>query len=295
MQTRLIINADDFGSSRAVNSAVLKSHERGVLTAASLMVTGDASDEAIEIARTHPELAVGLHLTLTMGRSVLPSKEIPSIVDDRSHFTSNPAAAGFKYFFSASARRQLKSEIEAQFEAFAKTGLPFSHVDGHQHLHVHPAIFPTVIDLCRRYRIPGVRIPREPLGANLRIDRSGLADKLIVSFGHRLMSDTALRSVGRSDIAVCDAVVGGMMSGRMSEEYVTGILSKTHGESLEVFFHPADSECEDYEKDRFGPNSDDLRTLLSPTFKAFLLDRGYELSNYRKLSCDFTEEIRATD
>jgi len=55
----LIINADDFGLSEGVNRGILESHTRGVVTSASLMVTGDAVHEAVALARDHPKLGVG--------------------------------------------------------------------------------------------------------------------------------------------------------------------------------------------------------------------------------------------
>ena len=49
--TPLIINADDFGYSSAVNRAVIQAHRCGVLTSASLMINESAADEAIVLAR----------------------------------------------------------------------------------------------------------------------------------------------------------------------------------------------------------------------------------------------------
>ena len=51
---QLIITADDFGMSREVNEAVEEAHRKGVLTAASLVVTGDAAADAVERARRMP-------------------------------------------------------------------------------------------------------------------------------------------------------------------------------------------------------------------------------------------------
>src|SRR5437588_7983476 len=64
---RLIINADDFGRSAAINQAVIRAHREGVLTSASLMVNEPAFDEAVQLARENPKLGVGLHLTLLCG------------------------------------------------------------------------------------------------------------------------------------------------------------------------------------------------------------------------------------
>ena len=53
---RLLFNCDDFGRTPEINAAVLKAHREGVLGSASLMVTGAALDEAVEIARANPSL-----------------------------------------------------------------------------------------------------------------------------------------------------------------------------------------------------------------------------------------------
>jgi chitin disaccharide deacetylase len=144
----LIINGDDFGSSAAVNRAIIQAHREGVLTSASLMVNERAAPQAIELARANPTLAVGLHLVLVLGRAALPQHEIPHLTDAQGHFSSSSFQAGVKYYFSAAARRELRREMRAQFEKFVATGLPFSHVDGHTHLHQHPLIFKELIRLC---------------------------------------------------------------------------------------------------------------------------------------------------
>lgn len=61
MEKYLIVNADDFGASTGVNQRILECHTRGVVTSASLMVTGRAVGKAVSMSHDHPELAVGLH------------------------------------------------------------------------------------------------------------------------------------------------------------------------------------------------------------------------------------------
>lgn len=53
----MVVNADDFGRSRAINQAVIRAHREGVLTTASLMVAGDAWEEAVDFARENPRRA----------------------------------------------------------------------------------------------------------------------------------------------------------------------------------------------------------------------------------------------
>ena len=136
---RLIVNADDFGRSHSINEAVIRAHQEGILTSASLMVNETGCDEAIRLAKENPKLGVGLHLTLLVGRSALAPEKIPGLVNPRGEFSNNPVGVGFRYFFNRRLRGQLRAEIHAQFDRFHATGLPLDHVNGHLHLHLHPA------------------------------------------------------------------------------------------------------------------------------------------------------------
>ena len=59
----LIVNADDFGRSPGVNQGVIRAHEQGIVTSATLMVRWPAAAEAAAYAR-RSSLSVGLHLDL---------------------------------------------------------------------------------------------------------------------------------------------------------------------------------------------------------------------------------------
>src|SRR4051794_34141552 len=82
----LIVTADDFGASLAVNDAVEQAHRQGILTSASLMVAAPAAGDAVARARRLPALKVGLHLVLTDGRPLLPARDIPALVGRDGNF-----------------------------------------------------------------------------------------------------------------------------------------------------------------------------------------------------------------
>src|SRR4051812_10414149 len=63
-QRYLIVNADDFGRSPGVNRGILRAHQRGIVTSASLMVRWPTAAEAVARSRAHPDLGLGLHLDL---------------------------------------------------------------------------------------------------------------------------------------------------------------------------------------------------------------------------------------
>jgi hopanoid biosynthesis associated protein HpnK len=170
---RLVVSADDFGAAPEVNQAVERAHRDGVLTNASLMVSGEAAADAVAVARRLPRLGVGLHLVLAQGTPAAPRARIPRLVRRDGRFRDAPVASGLRYAWLCLGRagaRQLRTEIEAQLDAFARTGLGLSHVDGHLHMHLHPMVLPILLELAPRYGIRALRLVREPLARAIRYD-----------------------------------------------------------------------------------------------------------------------------
>ena len=60
----LIINCDDFGMSEEINNGVFYAYNQGVLSSASLLITGKAVSHAFEIYKACPNLGISLHIDL---------------------------------------------------------------------------------------------------------------------------------------------------------------------------------------------------------------------------------------
>jgi len=235
----IVFTGDDFGFSNGVNRAIIEAHERGVLTRASLMVTGEAFYEAVTLARSHPRLGVGLHLVLLCGQSVLSPNHIPHVVDRTGQFPSQSIRTGLRYQFSSHARRELRLEIYAQLEKFRRTGLRLSHVDGHLHMHMHPVVLRILSELAPEFGIREIRLPSEELNLALRFDRSHMSAKLISSLlygGLRRYGEHRLKSAG---IEYMDRIYGSLTSGRITEDYLLGLIPKIHANRIEIYSHPA--------------------------------------------------------
>ena len=157
----LIITADDFGISKEVNEAVEDGHKNGVLTAASLMVAEPFAMDAVERAKGMPRLGVGLHVALSRARPASDPKDIPDLIDDSGLLRENLVGAGFRFFFLPHVRRQLATEIKAQFDAFTGTGLPLDHVNAHNHLHLHPTVLSIILKLGKSYGMRAIRLPKD--------------------------------------------------------------------------------------------------------------------------------------
>ncbi|MEI6445300.1 MAG: hopanoid biosynthesis-associated protein HpnK [Nostocales cyanobacterium ELA583] len=274
----LIINADDFGVSSSVNAAIIKAHEEGILTSTSLMVSGDAAQEAIALAKNHPQLAVGLHLVLVCGKSVLPTSQIPHLVDSQGNFSNNPTQAGLNYQFNQATRAELRLEIYSQLAKFRDSGLNLSHVDGHLHLHVHPVILNILTEFAAEFKIKFMRLPSEELSKNLKINQRNLLIKIVWSivFGQlRRYGEGLLKA---HNIKFADRVYGLLQTGDMSEEYLLDLIPQIEAELVEIYAHP-----DLVNMDINNGGEVELAALLSQRVRELLTMKGFELSNYNQL------------
>ncbi|MGP8089691.1 MAG: hopanoid biosynthesis-associated protein HpnK [Syntrophobacteraceae bacterium] len=282
---RLIINGDDFGASREVNEAVILAHRRGILTSASLMVSGRAYEHAVMLAKENPRLAVGLHVTCADGRPVLSPSQIPHVVGKNGTFPSDPAKAGLQYFFCPSARKDLFNEIAAQFEKFSQSGLIFSHVDSHCHLHVHPVVLDAVVELSERYRIKRVRVPADSFFSALPFLGSPLS-AAGYALVFKLLTDRMKRKLRRRGFIFPQRVYGNLLTGSMSIEYVLSLLDNLPQGTNEIYFHPAlpcsPSTCEASELQRFR----ELSILIDPSVSSKIERLGIIPSTYFDLEKD---------
>jgi hopanoid biosynthesis associated protein HpnK len=206
-----------------------------MLTHASLMVAGAAVADAVRIAKSLPDLRVGLHLVTIEGPAALDPAEIPDLVDGRGWFPGDQFRLGMRYFFSPKVRRQLAKEIRAQFAVFAATGLRLNHADAHKHMHLHPTVGAMMIDIGREFGLPRIRVPAEPPGVMAACGTPvGLGDRAL----HRF---TALlrRRAARAGLAMNDHCFGLAWSGHMTAERLLALGAHLPEGESEIYFHPA--------------------------------------------------------
>jgi hopanoid biosynthesis associated protein HpnK len=209
-----------------------------VLTAASLMVAAEAAADAVERARRLPGLRVGLHVVLVEGRPMLAPEQVPDLVDARGVFREDIAWAGVNMFVSPNARRQLFAEVEAQFAAFARTGLELDHVNSHLHFHLHPTILGAILKTGRRYGMTAVRTPLEPRRVLEAIEPSSPAPRDVVTEPWAQLVRARLRRAG---VRSPDQVFGLHWTGAMTAPRLKGLIERLPDGLSEIYLHPATS------------------------------------------------------
>ena len=232
---RLIVTADDFGAAEAVNEAVERGHTEGILTSASLMVAAAGCADAVARAKRLPKLRIGLHLVLVEGAPMLPPSQLPDLVRD-GMFRTDMARMGADIFFRPRVRKQLAAEIEAQFEAFQRTGLALDHVNTHKHYHLHPTIAGMILKIGRRYGLRASRAPIEPWDVLLAVEPASPPARGDITEPWAKGVRSRYRKAG---IVMADQVFGLAWSGAMTTDRVAGIIRHLPDGLSELYLHPA--------------------------------------------------------
>lgn len=248
------------------------------------MVNERAAGEAVQLAKETPSLAVGLHLVLVLGRAALSPSVIPHVVDADGNFTNSSFVAGVKYYFSPAARHELRQEMRAQFEKFRATGLPFSHVDGHTHLHMHPVIFDELIRLCEEFGVKRVRIVKGAMRLSLRLDRSHLPIKVVLGIVFNWLARACERKLRGRGFVVPEKVYGLLQTGDMNEDYWLGLLPQMSRTTSEIYAHPLAPEAEEWNVQENPRGLLELRAMLSPRVRNAIQQAGFSLATYEKLA-----------
>jgi hopanoid biosynthesis associated protein HpnK len=275
----LVVTADDFGLAPEVNAAVEAAHRSGILSAASLMVSAPAAQDAITRALDMPGLRVGLHLVLVDGRPTLPPHRIPNLVDANGELRRDIRRLATELACRSHVRDQLRAEITAQFAAFERTGLTLDHVNLHKHFHLHPFVAKEVIAVGQRFGMRTIRVPIEPRG---QLARSKMGGNPISGELLRPWAALLARRARRAGLIMPDAVFGMAWSGKWTTERLSALIRNLSPGMVEIYLHPALSD------DFIGHAplyhyKDEFNALTAPDVAQAVRDSGFQLGGYNEM------------
>ena len=246
---RLIVNADDFGWSEAVTSGILRAHREGLVTSTTLTANLPGAAEALERARREaPRLGIGLHLNLVEGRPLTGDAAAPLTQAD-GQFIGSLMTVVRLIRTSEAARLAAAREWEAQILWARDHGLRPTHLDGHKHVHLAPAILPIAIELARKHGIPAIRTTAEwrPAGIARMLPREwGVRDRLrqlLLAWVGRRWGVAGRRAVRQAGLATTDWFFGVRATGGISAELIEYVLRNAPEGTGELMVHPGEAEA----------------------------------------------------
>jgi predicted glycoside hydrolase/deacetylase ChbG (UPF0249 family) len=260
---RLVVNADDFGFTRDVNAGIVEAHRSGILTATTLMATGDAFDDAVRLARETPSLDIGCHLVL-VGAPGFPVT-IPQLV--------RAVALG---------RIRIYDQLLQQVRRIVDAGLNPTHLDTHKHTHLLPPVLEAVARISEEFRIPWVR---RPFDFPLQPGGVGGAKRAWTNRIMRLMSGRFRSALTRHHCRSTDWFAGFKLTGRYRSQDLIDVIRALPEGVTEFMCHPG--RCgEDLRAARTRlkeSREEELRALTAPEVRVALAESGVTLASFRDL------------
>jgi len=241
---RLIVNADDFGWSEVVNRGIVEAYRNGIVTSTTLLANGAAFDDAVRLARQERRLGVGVHLNLSDGAPLLPRWEVPSLVNEQGHFFGGPMKLVARMLAGRLRAAEVETEWDAQIGKVEKAGIQPTHLDGHKHVHMLPALFPIALRVARRHAIPAVRVSIEHfLGWNGTLRRNRRSTLAILTQHARAralnwMATDARAEVERAGLACPEFFCGLTQTGFLDANELETILWNLPEGTSELMCHP---------------------------------------------------------
>lgn len=279
MRALLIVHADDFGLSPAVNAGIVRAHRDGILTSTSLTACGVAFEQAVEMARATPSLDVGVHLTLVEEKPVLDPSRIPSLVGADGRFHPH-AKVFFQKLLTGKIRlSEVRAELDAQMQKIYATAIHLSHLDSHQHLHILPGLIRVTSELAKAYAVSVVRLPREHIptrmlmrGGSLSRHLQRLALSFFCAFGERFIQRRA------------DYFFGFLAGGDVNKKNLRAILEALPAGVSELMCHPGEHDAATAYAHWQYHWQDELDALTDNEIMEFIRERGIRLMSFRDLA-----------
>ncbi len=282
----LIVTADDLGLTPRVNDAIEKAHRDGIVTTASLMANGGAFDSAAAMLKRNAKLAAGLHLNLTEGIPVSLPDRIPSLAGSRGFIFRHPLDLAAAWFRGRVHSGEVEREMRAQIEKVLNAGVSLSHIDGHKHVHVIPAVLRLVSRIAPDYGIRAVRstVEKSP-GLKPLLSRNPAARiQILKQFVFGKVVSAAFRWT-KPALRTPAEFYGVTQTGFLDFEAFSDIIRTLGSGFHEVMCHPGyvDEDLLKTPTRLRAQRERELELLTSPRLRDLIESEGVTLISYRDL------------
>ena len=281
---KLIVTADDYGMSRAVNDAIDAGIEAGLITSTNVMTNMPFYREAAKL-KDHPQVSVGLHWVLASGRPILAKKEIPTLVNEKGEFYPYPV------FRSRLRKKQIsyaeiKKELVAQYQLYADLMGKPDYWNTHQNTHVDFGIYRLFVDTAAELGIMKMR-------SHQRIYVKGSDNTQQKSLAWRLMEPmkAEMLNVWQSNahkkrIASPDGLIVSLNENdRNKPEYLFSHIEWKKNTIGEYVIHPATANDSPYFGKIVEQRLREYRLFTAEKTSKILNDAGIRLVNFSAVGC----------
>ncbi len=273
-QTRLIVNADDFGRSPGVSNGILRAHEDGIVSTTTAIINIDNSIQETQIAHERcPALGLGVHLNITFGKPLSQPENVQSLLTLEGRFRNFRDLMNHpETIDTAHAEREWRLQIET----FLETGVPLDHLDSHHHSAVFCAeLFDLMLKLASEYDC-GVRNPN-PVDLH-EVELHDLYTKPIIDF----VRGEAKERLDGQDTPHPDGFLASFFAGKATASHLEALLTGLKAGTYELMCHPGLLDAKVAEESSYAKlREQELDVLTDPGIRLLLDNNNIELHTYR--------------
>lgn len=272
----LIVNADDLGLHPDIDRGIEAAHREGIVTSASIAAVGSSFESAVELCRRNPHLDVGVHLTLVGERPLTDAAGLGGLVNGNGHFLEAHPALVARALTGRLRAEAVRRELEAQIVRAERAGLRITHLDGHQHVHLLPGIWPIVAQLAHEHGIRWVRVPAfEPAAA-------GRPGALVLALRVGLNTLRSLRRAALGPLRSADLTPALGGSGHLTSEAILRGLALVPSRAVaELVAHPGWTTPDLEARYDWGYDwSGETEALRDPELRRAIDREGFDLRRF---------------
>ena len=275
MSPLLIVNADDYGLTEGISLGILRGHSEGIVTSTSALAIGPAYPKVASLLADHPRLGVGVHLAV-VGEDppLLSPAEVPTLFERNGRLSETWGRFLLRCAVGRIDHEDVAREFTAQLLLVQELGVPITHLDAHQHLHLWPSICRVVLDLALRFGIPAVRVPR-------------LRAPTLTGAGVTVLGKLLARRAGQAGLRFPTDAVGIECAGKLNPAMLPKVLRRLaahRADTVELTVHPGEPEDPDRARYEWGYGwHRELEALVGPAAHQAVADHGFTLGTYANL------------
>ncbi|AOV09268.1 polysaccharide deacetylase family protein [Sporosarcina ureilytica] len=276
----VVVHADDVGITQSSIDAYLELLDFGTISSGSTMVPCPWFPEVAKVFRNHPQIDLGLHLTLNCEyetyrwRPVSTLDPSSGIIDENGYFKQDKHEV-----MKTGLPEYVATEIEAQLTVARNMGVSPTHVDSHSGTLWNPKFIDAYLDFYKKHQVL-------PVVFNLPGMADSLADSMKTLFN---VPEEKINRFAAQGLPVVDAIAGLPVEhtyGRNDRlQLAKSILKQLPKGKLTHFaFHPMKDTPESrglkrYSEGRIG----DYEVFMQNELKDFLVNNGIQLIGYKDL------------
>ncbi len=244
---RLILNADDYGLTRGISQGIRYAFACGALSSTTAMTNIPGAVRGLEIAlRDTPDLPIGIHLTLTVGKPLSPAEEVPTLVDGTGCFFPRES---FLARLDSIDPEEAGREFRAQIDALRPLGIPPDHLDSHHFAaYLTPGLLTQTLLVAGEYHLA----VRPPAGCDASLSEvfPGLPESAVA-----FLQGDAQALIRQASIPTADRLYLTFFDKTATLSHLGWILSSLPDGVSEIMCHPGMSDGElravsDYAEER---------------------------------------------